>query len=201
MSYDPIEQFEHNGCTIKIYIDDDAPNPRKEYENVGKMVCFHNRYELGDEHQFKSKNYSSWGQVEAAIREAYDVAVLLPLGLFDHSGISMYIGSGAHPCDSGGWDSGQVGFIACTHEQVLTEWGESITVIDDESFTPLQMAEKYLRGEVETYNQYLTNEVYGYEIEGENGDEVDSCWGFFGFDIVMDEAKSACPKLKTVSTP
>ena len=38
---------------------------------------------------------------------------------------------------------------------------------------------------------YLTGEVYGYEIEDPDGEEDgDSCWGFYGFDYCMQEARS-----------
>ncbi len=33
----------------RILQDMDAPNPRKEFDNFGVMVCWHNRYDLGDE--------------------------------------------------------------------------------------------------------------------------------------------------------
>ena len=54
-----------------------------------------------------------------------------------------------------------------------------------------------LESEVKTYDQYLTGDVYGYEIyevsECDKGCEhkefVDSCWGFYGEDECMTEAK------------
>ena len=49
---------------------------------------------------------------------------------------------------------------------------------------------EYLRGEVETYDQYLTGDVYGFEYQEvlvypdgrEEVVEEDSCWGFYGSD-------------------
>lgn len=52
------------------------------------------------------------------------------------------------------------------------------------------MAEKYLKSEVETYDQYLTGDVYGYVIEDKEGEELDSCWGFYGEEYCLEEAKS-----------
>ena len=34
---------------FKIYTDEDAANPRTEFDNVGTMVCWHRGYNLGDE--------------------------------------------------------------------------------------------------------------------------------------------------------
>jgi len=51
----------------------------------------------------------------------------------------------------------------------------------------LAQIEKYLHGEVKTYNQYLTSDVYGYSIDVD-GEHKDSCWGFFGVEEVKKEA-------------
>ena len=39
------------GYKLSVFRDEDAPNPR-QWENLGKMVCWHSRYDLGDEHDF-----------------------------------------------------------------------------------------------------------------------------------------------------
>ena len=38
--------------TLLISEDDMPLNPRKEYDNLGKMVCWHRHYQLGDQHKF-----------------------------------------------------------------------------------------------------------------------------------------------------
>ena len=42
-----------------------------------------------------------------------------------------------------------------------------------------EKAENLLRTEVETYDQYLRGECYGFQLY-EDGEEIDSCWGFLG---------------------
>ena len=44
--------------------------------------------------------------------------------------------------------------------------------------------------EVKTYDQYLTGDVWGYIIEDDSGEVLDSCWGFFGHDYCEEEAKA-----------
>ena len=39
---------------------------------------------------------------------------------------------------------------------------------------------RILKAEIETMDQYLTGMVYGYEVEDEDGDVIDSCWGYYG---------------------
>ena len=37
---------------LKVEYDDFPLNPRTDYDNFGKMVCWHSRYDLGDKHSF-----------------------------------------------------------------------------------------------------------------------------------------------------
>lgn len=37
---------------LQIMYDMSHWNPRTDYDNFGRMVCWHNRYNLGDEHSF-----------------------------------------------------------------------------------------------------------------------------------------------------
>lgn len=41
---------------LTVEPDDFFPNPRREDENFGSMICFHRRYYLGDEHEFKDSD-------------------------------------------------------------------------------------------------------------------------------------------------
>lgn len=38
--------------TLKIVHDEDAVNPREDYDNFGHMACWHSRYNLGDKHDY-----------------------------------------------------------------------------------------------------------------------------------------------------
>ena len=38
---------------VLFVVNDDTPqHPRAEQDNLGTMICFHSRYNLGDEHSF-----------------------------------------------------------------------------------------------------------------------------------------------------
>ncbi|HCX67884.1 hypothetical protein [Parvibaculum sp.] len=110
-------------------------------------------------------------------------AVILPLYLYDHSGITMNT-TGFH-CP---WDSGQVGFIFVSLEDVRREYG-----VQRVSGKLRRTVEDALRAEVDVYDDYLRGEVYGYVIE-RDGDHVDSCWGYFGDfeEHCLGEARRLC---------
>lgn len=169
---DVYEKYERNGLEITIHLDFDPESPR-DWDNVGTMICSHRRYILGDE-QFDAEEYEGWDDLKKHLQKDRGAKIILPLALYDHSGITMYIGTG------GGWDSGQVGFIYCTQEDIDKGWDG-----DKEA------AERCLRAEVETYDQYLTGDVYGFTITNpKTGEELDSCWGFYGLEYVQEEANS-----------
>jgi hypothetical protein len=179
------KQYGYKGYTIRIEPDDDPLNPRTEWDNMGTMICFHKRYELGDKHEYSSDHYSGWDELRSAIEKEEDAAIILPLFLMDHSGLSMsYSSSRFSMCDSAGWDWGCVGFIFVSRKKLREEYSKKRI-----SKKTLELAEKVLMGEVETYDQYLTGDVWGYIIENDDDDHIESCWGFFGYDYCKEEAE------------
>jgi hypothetical protein len=133
----------YKGCKIELVYDDSPESPR-EWDNVGTMVCWHRRYNL-----------------------------VLPLYLYDHSGISISTGKFSCP-----WDSGRVGFIYCSKERARQEWGEKYSpgITDDAIFAK---ALACLESEVSAYDSYLQGDVVGYVASDPDGEELGSCWGFY----------------------
>ena len=174
----------YKGYTIKIRQDEMPPNPRKDWDNLGTMVCFHKRYILGDEgHGLNSDNFNSWDDVYDYIKKELDGYIILPLRLYDHSGITMST-STSYPYNDQ-WDSMWVGFIYITAKKIREEYN-----VKRISKKLKERVTGYLVGEVETYDQYLIGDVWGYEILDPEGNELDdSCWGFFGDKYCLEEAQ------------
>lgn len=179
--------YDYKGYKITIEQDCDCGNPRTEWDNLGTMLCRHKRYSLGDEEASKEipwGDFSSWQEAEDYILNKYDVGVILPLFLYDHSGITM--NTTGFSCR---WDSGQVGFIIITKDKMKKEYSKKRI-----SKQLKDKVAEYLKNEVESYDQYLTGDVYWYKIEDANGDEIDSCGGFYGHDYVKKECESIVDK-------
>ena len=165
---------------IEIIQENDPESPR-EWDNLGKMICFHSRYNLGDKHDFSREEAQKF-------LKSKEICVSLPLYLYDHSGITMK--TSPFGCR---FDSMCVGFIYVTKEQVRKEY--NVKRINKEL---IEKVTKVLEGEVETYDQYLTGDIYGYkifkvtecELGHEHKEEVDSCWGYFGVSYCLEEAES-----------
>ena len=174
---DIAEEYQHNGLDVKIFYDTDPTSPR-EWDNLGTMLCSHRNYSLGDE-QLVADEYEGWDEVKEMLIKERKAVLVLPLGLYDHSGITMYIGE-----NHDRWDGGQVGFVYVTEEDMKREQAADPTY-------NLERAEACIRGEIEEYDKYLRGDVYGFSVTNpKTGDEIDSCWGFFGIEYAKEEANS-----------
>lgn len=106
--------------------------------------------------------------------------MILPLYLYDHSGITMNTCGFSCP-----WDSGQVGWIYADKAMIEQEHGKITPEI-------LEKVRQTLEAEVKEYDYYLTNQCYGFQLFKEDV-EVDSCWGFLGeIRDVQDAVRSIC---------
>ena len=170
---------EYKGYTISIVQDTDPTNPR-EFDNIGKMICFHRRYDLGDVHSYKSSDYSGWNDLMKTLKKDFKNDVVLRVYMLDHSGLSVNTTGFSCP-----WDSGQIGFIILDRKQLYACTGIKRLTSKVKSELLLQ-----LKNEVEEYNSYLSGDAYGYKITDSNGEVVDSCYGYLGSDGILEEAKA-----------
>lgn len=233
----PFEMVDKKGnkYTLRVEQDDMTESPR-EWDNVSKMICWHRHYNLGDKHNYDDSfefllgvakevgifNDDMWDMTDAEIMTELrkdDSVCIVPLNLYDHSGISISTSNGYPYNDP--WDAGCVGFAYITkakamkelREHEVDENGHRIKVehkhpngnvtysyktkpLTDETWRA--RAREIIDAEVETYDQYLRGDVYGYILEKEvtveekcphcgevintytEMEEVDSCWGFYG---------------------
>jgi len=195
LRFEPVEdsitvEKTDEGFTVKYLILDDndqTNNPRENCDELGTMACFHRRYDLGDKnHGINSDDYSGWAVMEKALIKA-GAYVVLPLYLFDHSGITMSVDPERfRACDSAGWDWGQVGFIFVNKDKVRKEYGK-LGKKTRERVTSVLLAE------VETYDMYLRGEVYCCVRETFNPDKVqidyDTCGGYIGEKYALEALK------------
>lgn len=193
----PLDTWTVGEMTVKIYPDEIAPDPRKDYDRAGMMICFHERYDLGDAHDYKKEDFASWLEVKQQIEKDYPNALILPLYLMDHSGLSLSTTSSLFQVfDHEGWDWRQVGFIFMP-QATINEWygGDNDSAIAG------------LQAEVEEYDQYLQGDVYWVVVEDPSGCIRESVGGMYGGDVAKTHAnelaefamrerykRSACPR-------
>lgn len=137
------------------------------------MVCFHSNYNLGDAHNYNQGDYTSMEELGEAITDEEHPVVMLPVYMYNHSGVCL--NTTGFSCK---WDSGQVGWIYI-NKHTLDEMG---TQIEDAETYP-EFKERllsYLLSEVETYSLYVAGEVYGFQINDRDGEYEEGCSGFYG---------------------
>lgn len=140
--------------------------------------------------------------VDCSLKVAQDIcrgfAVLMPVWLYDHSGISICVGERRYPYNDR-WDSGFVGIAAVTRNDAMENLGGTdadgnTVALTDENWE--EAATRCIKNEVETYDQYLTGNAYWYvlyeredrpvdhEMRDDCWDEIDSCGSFYGADVM-----------------
>jgi len=162
MTENLVHQEKYKDFEIEIYQDTDPMSPR-DWSNLGTMVCFHNRYKLGDQ------SGMSMEELKDLVRRKDKDVLALPLYLYDHSGITMRTSPFSCP-----WDSGQVGYIYITYENIRKNWN-----VKKVTKKLIKQTLEILENEVKTYNDYLIGNVYGYVVK-KDGEQIDSCWGYLG---------------------
>ncbi len=168
---------------VEIFPDTEPLNPREDGETYGIMACAHKKYNFSDEGaEISTSDFTTWDEVERYLIKECGAIVILPLWLYDHSGISISTRSFYGRAHHAQWDSGRVGFIYATRKSI--EFGQEWKYLTKERRAKI---EEYLRMEIDIYDQYLTGDVYGYSV-AVDGEVVDSCYGFFGLEFAKEEA-------------
>ena len=194
--------------TLTVKQDDIAEDPR-EWSNLCTMVCWHRHYSLGDKHDYDGiedffqalckevlgKGYDEtaelyWQDMLKMLKES-NLILIKAINMYDHSGITVSTSS-SYPYNDR-WDACCVGFIYVTKKTIFDECGN----VTEGNWK--ERADEYIEGEMETYDQYLRGDVYGFTLTKtiiqqekchhcgevireyeEEEEEVDSCWGFYG---------------------
>lgn len=188
---------------LKIYHDDSPESPR-DWDNVGTMACWHNRYNLGDEQpdvdpleymkylvcQVDDDFEDEYFEAEEAffadkdwsreLSDEWDEAAQI---MIEEAFDKYYISLPLYLYDHSGITM-STGPFSCPWDsgQVGFIYVSRENAAKEWADTTEKQARNYLCGEVEVYDQYLRGEVYGFVIEDLCGEEFDSCWGFFGDD-------------------
>lgn len=189
-----METIDYKGYKITI-TQDECPESPREWSNLGIIAYKHSRYVLGDElindpieWLCEKLNLSElsvqriWAKY-ATEREVFNYLekrffreyAALPVYLYDHSGITINTCGFSCP-----WDSGKIGYIYATKE--------SCKEIGVENFSKRKI-KNILEQEIETFDQYITGDVYCYGIMDGNNEFLDSCCGFYGEETAISEAK------------
>lgn len=216
--YEPVQKSEYeevrDGVRLVIRRDDNPISPRECDDNLGTIVCF-DRVWYGDRHEFHDKDEflkdrllahfgdeekaeAFWDKMEQEyfcdpekvrddhiLEELGKDHVILPVYMYRHSGDTVSTEPFSNP-----WDSGQIGWIYAEYAKVDLFFG------DVNEFT-LSQARQQLDNEVSTWNDYIMDENYAYDLVNEQtGEIIDG--GFWTGDVesLKAYAFNTAPDLK-----
>ena len=179
-----LERHEFSGRTVLIVSDDSPSNPMED-DTLSQIVHWHRRYDLGEE---APDGLDGVDGVREWIEKEKGGVHIMPLFIYDHSGITIWVGDNEPFIYSAhrGWDTGQVGFVFTTPKLI------------DLIGTPEDRVDEVIKSEVKEFDLYLTGEAYGYEILDADGDVEESEYGFLGEEFVMEEAKAAAAAMDPI---
>lgn len=130
------------------------------------------------------------GDIRTGLLAAQAELVWLPLWLYDHSGIAMSCGERRYPFNDR-WDSGCVGFAVLTRKKLLNHLSDVEARVSKAADGWREKALEIIRSEVSRYNDYISGEVYCFDLLSEPDEPTDvlSDWneeesgcGFLGSD-------------------
>lgn len=166
------------GCTVSVYWDDCAENPREWGGNVGKLVSPREKY-FKNEVPINSNIYGEYWL------DAKEYAAVFPLYVLDHSGVNFSIGYAANPW--GHWDCFQCGWIVVEKDEMRARGWKRL------SKKRRDQLREWIAGELETYSDYCNGAVYYYTVTDPDGNEVDACGGYYGYNGI-EEIKAQYPE-------
>lgn len=169
--------------TIRARLEYDyEPCSPMDWDRFGEIAYCSSRETLGTERVSRERLDEIAQGIESGALIGFPVYAMV------HSGATISTAPFSCP-----WDSGQSGFVYATKAQAIKEFGRKIA-----TQSVIKRALKCLKGEVETFATYLEGDVYGIIVEeavlDSDGDvtewnEIDACWGFYGYKYAEEEAQ------------
>lgn len=173
---DPIETIQVGKFKVEIHQDDYCDSPEDHTDAPVYLVHFHRDFwNCNKSLPFKDADgFSDW--LKGRDKERWKVYFVKA---YIHGGVVLALDGSRESLrwPDQEWDVSRCGAVLIDTDRQC--WGES--PVDWDALA---------KGYVEEWNQYLSGDVYGYKVLDEDGEAVDSCWGYYGREYVKEEALS-----------
>ena len=167
----------YKNYTYEITQEDDVESPRTSMDNLGTIIFSPKYKHLGDKHNIDLHSSNIKNNI---IQEYGKNTIIIPIYAYIHSGMAL---STTPYHDE--WDSGLIGFIVASTNDIKKEYNAKRI-----SKKMKEKAISILLAEVEILHQYVSGDVWTYCIYDNQGEVVDSCCGFYGFNETEQYVKS-----------
>lgn len=143
----------YRGHVIEVFPDECVEQPN-EWDDTVFLVGFHRSFWVKREGYDEETVRDALRTQKHPLRKVYHI---FPLAAYIHSGVSLSLDRDSYPFNDQ-WDTCWVGAVFIAKEEAKRK-----------------EAERIAEDTIQTWNEYLSGEVYGYQT-----DTDDSCWGFYG---------------------
>lgn len=180
--------------TMRLDRDEDAENPRVAFDNLFSLAIWHHGRPMldatGSSDTFLERlaveaepdveaeldNATSPGEYDAtlmaALRRHYYIQ---PVHCYEHGSVAYSIYPFGDP-----FDSGQCGWIYVARDKIRAAYPSSYPDVDH-----------LMLCELGEYEAWRNGDVWGYVIMSESGNEVESSYGFYGYQAAQEAGRDA----------
>lgn len=165
--------------TIKIVQDEYPLSPSEDGDENLFLVYEHRSFSVDRKHFNPREIYE---KISSTKKVEYADFFVFTVFAYIHSGVALSLSREGYPFNDQ-WDVSSTGFILASKKE----------------FKKREKAYKAAEGLIEYWNNYLSGNVYGYEIVNEEGEVYESCYGYFGDEDesgVKEDAQSALTRLQ-----
>lgn len=178
----PIKEYIRAGLIVKIYQDENMDSPQDWGDDALFLVANHRNFcvrekDITDEvisEIFMPEEDAETNLYAERAKELKKQYHVFGLEAYIHSGVVLALSREGNFVDRQ-WDVSQLGAVFVKKTEARTR----------------ASAKKMAQGLIETWNQYLSGDVYGFMIEDAEGNHLESCWGFYGMDAVEEGANES----------
>ena len=164
-----IETVEYKGYNINIYYDESSYSPDDWGDDQRFLVSYHNSFTIKHDdiitqdqaRQISNEDYHDKDE-KAVCLEIVKKYHIFGLEAYIHSGVVQSLSYEGNFPDRR-WDVSQLGLVLISKEEIKTG----------------KKARRMAVGLIDTWNDYLSGNVYGFMIQ-KDGEESGGCWSFYG---------------------
>lgn len=197
---------EYNGEQYVVTVEQDLfPDSPREWDRLGTIVGNHRTYQLVEveanygetlellcvdhekcpaklraSYEMPQDGYEYYDDIERrAWRFIEQRYCILPVYVFDHSGVVLSTRPFSCP-----WDSGQLGYIYVRKDEALAKMGKKKWTKKVQ-----QQVESILEAEIAEFSQYVSGDVWCFQIEDSQGELIEMAGNILGIECCVEGVK------------
>ena len=167
------QEASYKGHKIKLMQDESAESPDSWEDDAAFLVGYHRDFTVERDDIITKEDLQEYFGENKKIPQLKEYHIF-GLEAYIHSGVVLALSHEGNFPDRQ-WDVSQLGAVLISKKEARSR----------------KKAKELEQALIETWNQYLSGDIWGYIIEDKNGEVVGSCWGFYGIEDAEREALQA----------